>query len=525
MFILLVLLAAMFAGWLVAVITAFVVLYSAAAERPDRLSTFALIFPLLILWVNYRLGLPPVAFWYVQGTQTVIVFIALQLCVSVCSIEQPFLQQTATRMGILAALCFLAAMFSPFVWTVAEGRQQFGNLPVFQSQSIVRVPAADCAREPGAAYVHVSDLHFTAGQARTRDNDIPGDFRANELLTVLAAIRPDVVFVTGDITDTGSDVQWLFAETFFRNMKEVTGALVVLAPGNHDFSPALTESATGRFNDNTVRAVSFFSMASRIMPDVTSAAGDKLDTWFAKALARPDIATANQEQNQIDWCVANAQSANARSPGTVPDPQLFCEYSVPHPQLKALESYRKYWLPLVNGAFPLHYSKGTSTFIILASTISVEDRTTRNALGEIDDGQLRRLDSLLGTIPNGHDVYLLVHHPIARPDTDKVSFPLWGTLKQWEDSTAFTYSLLRLNSVTAKRLLSALERFNSARPESRLIVMFGHRHVTSLGFRQYRTKDGWGQMTFEEEQNLGNPTSGFFMKRAFDAQPVWCKLE
>jgi 3',5'-cyclic AMP phosphodiesterase CpdA len=525
MFILLVLLAAVFAAWLVAVITAFVVFYSAAAKRPEHLGTFALSFPLLILWVNYRLGLPPIAFWYFQVSLTVIGFIALRICILVCSLEPPFLQQTATRMGTVAALFFLAAMFFPFVWTVVEGRQQFRNLPTFRSQSIVRIPAADCPREPRAEYVHVSDLHFTAGQARTRDNEIPGDVRANELLTVLAGIQPDVVFVTGDITDTGSDAQWLFAEKFFREIEKATGALVLLAPGNHDFSPALTESATGRFNDNTVRAVSFLSMASRIMPDVISAADDELNTWFAKAPAKPDIAAANDEQSRIDWCVANAQSENARSPGTVADPQLFCEYQVPHPQLKAFENYTKYWLPLVNGAFPLHYSRGTSAYIILATTLSVDNRITHNALGEIDDGQLRRLDSLLGTIPNGFDVYLLLHHPIARPDTDKFSFPLWGTFEDWEDSTAFAYSLLRLNSVRANRLLSTLEQFNSARPESRVIVMFGHRHVTSLGLRQYRTKHGWGQMTFEEEQNLGNPTSGFFVKRAFDAQPVWCKLE
>jgi 3',5'-cyclic AMP phosphodiesterase CpdA len=70
---------------------------------------------------------------------------------------------------------------------------------------------------------HLSDLHFGA-------HDPPV---VEALLAALAALAPDIVVVSGDLTQRARRSQFRAADAFLRRI-EANGCAVVVVPGNHD---------------------------------------------------------------------------------------------------------------------------------------------------------------------------------------------------------------------------------------------------------------------------------------------------
>lgn len=94
------------------------------------------------------------------------------------------------------------------------------------------------AQYPSLTWLHLSDLHFRAD--RQWQQDVVLDALMRDVIAPLPeqGLRPDAVFVTGDIAQSGKAAEYRNARTFF---DEVAGALDhdptqhwFLVPGNHD---------------------------------------------------------------------------------------------------------------------------------------------------------------------------------------------------------------------------------------------------------------------------------------------------
>jgi formylglycine-generating enzyme required for sulfatase activity/3',5'-cyclic AMP phosphodiesterase CpdA len=87
-------------------------------------------------------------------------------------------------------------------------------------------------------WLHLSDLHFRAGERHTWDEDIVlrallDDVRAR----MEDGLTPDVILVSGDIAFSGTPAEYALAKQFFDDLLEVTGVpktRLFTVPGNHD---------------------------------------------------------------------------------------------------------------------------------------------------------------------------------------------------------------------------------------------------------------------------------------------------
>lgn len=100
--------------------------------------------------------------------------------------------------------------------------------------------------------VHLSDLHLRPDGVGDLENGILQDpARLNALVTQIASCKPDIVIVSGDITDTGSAVDYLKATSLFHQLKIALGPTIpiIAVAGNHDLSvsqPIWAVSLIGR---------------------------------------------------------------------------------------------------------------------------------------------------------------------------------------------------------------------------------------------------------------------------------------
>lgn len=120
------------------------------------------------------------------------------------------------------------------------------------------------ANHPVISWLHLSDLHFTSEhkweQAIVLNSlmrDVLLDLRTHGLL-------PDLVFVTGDIANSGRPEEYVQAERFFNEVARVTNtdprSSWFIIPGNHDvdrtqIKPLARISATALYDTAQVNAV------------------------------------------------------------------------------------------------------------------------------------------------------------------------------------------------------------------------------------------------------------------------------
>lgn len=93
-------------------------------------------------------------------------------------------------------------------------------------------------------WLHFSDLHLAQGQPRW--GQIEEDLRTSIGRTVKAiGGTPDLVFLTGDLTDTGAPEQFTLVDTFLDKLAGWVGGqpFMVAVPGNHDVARPLTREA------------------------------------------------------------------------------------------------------------------------------------------------------------------------------------------------------------------------------------------------------------------------------------------
>ncbi|ART64027.1 metallophosphoesterase [Kushneria marisflavi] len=84
--------------------------------------------------------------------------------------------------------------------------------------------------------VQLSDSHLSADPAR-RYRDVDADTRLASMLARVARYQPDLVVVSGDVSDDGSTASYQRAAASF----EALGCPWVWMPGNHDHPATMTE--------------------------------------------------------------------------------------------------------------------------------------------------------------------------------------------------------------------------------------------------------------------------------------------
>jgi len=90
--------------------------------------------------------------------------------------------------------------------------------------------------------VHISDLHIRPqGIGDLEHGAVQTPALQARLIQEIASAHPDIVIVTGDITDTGSAADYRCAEAFFECLRDRIGNCpIIAAPGNHDLSVSPT---------------------------------------------------------------------------------------------------------------------------------------------------------------------------------------------------------------------------------------------------------------------------------------------
>ncbi|MDJ0840190.1 MAG: SUMF1/EgtB/PvdO family nonheme iron enzyme [Acidobacteriota bacterium] len=91
--------------------------------------------------------------------------------------------------------------------------------------------------QPTLTWLHLSDFHFRQSRDWRQDR-VLDKLMTDVIATMSDALRPDLVFLTGDIAQSGKDAEYAVALEFFQELAEMLGHNPAdrwfLCPGNHD---------------------------------------------------------------------------------------------------------------------------------------------------------------------------------------------------------------------------------------------------------------------------------------------------
>jgi 3',5'-cyclic AMP phosphodiesterase CpdA len=299
------------------------------------------------------------------------------------------------------------------------------------------------ASEPTTSLVrvaHLSDLHVVGERygyrMETGTHGPQGNRCVREALEELAAIhafRPiDRMLLTGDITDAGTRSEWAEFIDLVKPFPQLRSRML-LVPGNHDTN-IVDRTNTGRPDlpwsvGQALRRLRFVLAMDEIQGDrvhlvdrKTGALGPTLSHYLRDG-ERPELLRALAEQGSTRgrWEIANVWEA------------IF---------------------PLLEPA-----SKDRGYGIILLDSNAHSNFSLTNAIGVVNDTQLRALKSVLRGSTNGAWLVLL-HHQI-------VEYPVLG---------------ISLSDRVGLALMNAADVLAAIAPHaSRILILHGHRHVDWIG--------------------------------------------
>jgi formylglycine-generating enzyme required for sulfatase activity/predicted MPP superfamily phosphohydrolase len=128
---------------------------------------------------------------------------------------------------------------------------------------------------PTLTWLHLSDLHFRAGERDAWDKNIVLSALLNDITGMIQSegMCPDFIAVSGDIADSGKLEEYERAEEFLRELLEVTQVPVehlYLVPGNHDvdrgaISPGAKTIASSLGNRQSLNEVMAFTEDRRLI--------------------------------------------------------------------------------------------------------------------------------------------------------------------------------------------------------------------------------------------------------------------
>ena len=115
-----------------------------------------------------------------------------------------------------------------------------------------------------------------------------------------------------------------------------------------------------------------------------------------------------------------------------------------------------------------------TAFILLNSSADVFPGSSMG-LGSISQLQIIRLAAMLRSLAvSVNTVVVVLHHPPVRRETDQWS--ITDSYLHKTNSDIYHHTYLALNRDDAVSLISTLEGFQRSRPNTQVVVAYGHRH-------------------------------------------------
>jgi hypothetical protein len=285
---------------------------------------------------------------------------------------------------------------------------------------------------------HLSDIHLVGEPHGFRlecGRDGPrGNARFDAALRALEAAPPDLVLVTGDITDAGRNAEWIAFEEAMAHHPGLRDRMLIL-PGNHDVnivdraSPARLElpSSAGPWLRRLRCLAAMEALQGRrvrVMEDGRRALGPTLSDW---------LATAGRGAAMAGFLDAGRRPSR----------------TAPHP--------REVWA----AAFPmvLPPAEADGLGVLLLDSNAQTHFSFTNALGILPAEQMRAAERVMAEFPRAHWLVCLHHHLVEYP---------------------------RVGVTLADRIATALSNGHWAltrlgRHAPRLVVLHGHRHTDWAG--------------------------------------------
>lgn len=337
---------------------------------------------------------------------------------------------------------------------------------------------------------HLSDIHLSC--SKTMETGLPGEktwYAFEQALEWSLANDPDVVLITGDITDAGEEREWEAFRAFLCSLKPEYRERIIFVTGNHDLTTLRTEESTpnrdliGVSGGGAVPGIgdgylfmaqerSCYSFVTKILPlkatawDLISDTGrTSLGGVLSDVAQFVEVYDTNRPQLglAIRMGLHYFVKHHMRLPRGLSD--LKPDFLVDPSLLKVAQSWTgSYPWPtathfllrdFVETAYPMILFE-TPDFIIIGLNSCVQDPgiILTSAVGALGKRQLSRLATILDAVRNKAKI-LILHHHIGIPQ-DASWLGLYVDPLSLSDAWAL------------HRLLAGHER---------LVVFHGHKHV------------------------------------------------
>jgi 3',5'-cyclic AMP phosphodiesterase CpdA len=268
----------------------------------------------------------------------------------------------------------------------------------------------------GLRVAHLTDLHITEGNdVRLAERNVAGGNQAFATLLARPELREaDVIVVTGDVTDRGTDLAW-------QRVREAIMAAglsdrVVLVPGNHDL--ALIDQWSGwrdparHWRRNDRFGIVQLANLLKFCETFAVTAGGRTG-WVLKG------GEPVKFQEAFAACEADVRAlVHALPEQPVPRQHLGSGYFV---RKSALRAYRLKIARARNrllALFPIAVllPGQQSVLFVLNSCTPVARHPATNALGRVGRAQHRRLDKLAALFAEPLKLVALHHHVVRRSE-------------------------------------------------------------------------------------------------------------
>lgn len=305
---------------------------------------------------------------------------------------------------------------------------------------------------------HLSDLHLTAGRTIEGNLSTEQTYRSAAQAVSWAMSKSDLVFVTGDITDTGDTAEWKRFRELLLGLPAVDRERLILIPGNHDLSLTLSLAEPAYDMDHEDRCKNF---ALNVLQDCP----DRWLMWHDRTLlsvrsvlteASAYIDAYREHPPSLGYSVSNL--------GVVYPSNL----KFPDELLSAARDHLVWpkegllFKDLLTRVYPIVFYQDKSMLVVgLNSCCAPAMSIFSGAFGYLDPNQLDRLIEILESCAGRCLVLLLHHHVGMTPELKKILAKL--------KSPIATKGLQLRN---ARLLLDLLTKYGSP-----IVIFHGHQHI------------------------------------------------
>ena len=390
------------------------------------------------------------------------------------------LRQTWAGLALGGAI-LLTAITAPVAGTIAIGTLRYGNL---KSSGPDEHDAGDSLEIGKAAerplFVHLSDSHFVGASRRTTLQNLPRDpVVLGALSKRIRTLKPTYLFVTGDVTDSGSEPEWQQAEEILLGPARQDGIVVIVAPGNHDLQPAFggVDMALSPERASTILLRRFLEASGIARTGLRTTDGRSVASLVDWRPTEAEV--ADRASRDYLTCVANPIEPRAAGPAWAHGCALA---TTPERTRESIVTFHTAaactdWFPLLH----IDATAGVAIFVLCSSAVTTSTYGS-NAIGAFGAPQIQRLLNAIQELPStARHVLILLHHPpVKRWGDDNVWPRNWLSWTDWNNSSMYNFALLGSEWRGTVELMNGLVNARQ-RPESPAIaVLFGHRHGRSL---------------------------------------------